>query len=86
MSPEAKTFLAPVHEYYRSHPGAAKSLLLEYNRLTGQRLHRTVIYRWLDPSYQTEPLLGSGLALRKAWENLSAPGEPLPPEKDSQRH
>ena len=45
----------------------------EYLKITGQKIAKSVVYRWLcnkgDP---VEPLLGSGLALKAAFERLKA--------------
>lgn len=47
----------------------------EYLKITGQKIAKSVVYRWLcnkgDP---VEPLLGSGLALRAAFERLKRKG------------
>lgn len=43
----------------------------EYTRITGQKIGKNVVYRWLlNKGEPVEPLLGSGLALKAAFERL----------------
>lgn len=43
----------------------------EYTKITGQKIGKSVVYRWLlNKGEPVEPLLGSGLALKAAFERL----------------
>ena len=45
----------------------------EYLKITGQKIAKSVVYRWLcNKGEPVEPLLGSGLALKAAFERLKA--------------
>lgn len=45
----------------------------EYHKITGQRIGKSVVYRWLlNSGAPVEPLLGSGLALKAAFQKLKA--------------
>lgn len=49
----------------------------EYTKITGQKIGKNVVYRWLlNKGEPVEPLLGSGLALRAAFERLKKCNDP----------
>jgi len=64
-------YLSPIRAGLRA--GITGQMLAdEYLKITGQKIAKSVVYRWLcnkgDP---VEPLLGSGLALKAAFERLN---------------
>ena len=66
----SESYLSPIRAGLKA--GITGQMLAdEYLRLTGQKIAKSVVYRWLcnkgDP---VEPLLGSGLALKAAFERL----------------
>lgn len=62
----ARRFLAPVTSWVR-HNGTAR-LVAAYNRISSDKINKTVIYRWLmNSGHPVEPRLGAGLVLRRAW-------------------
>jgi len=68
----SRNFLADVRRGLKD--GITGQMLAdEYLKITGQKIAKSVVYRWLcnkgDP---VEPLLGSGLALKAAYERLKA--------------
>lgn len=49
----------------------------EYHKITGQKIGKSVVYRWLlNKGEPVEPLLGSGLALKAAFGRLRKSNDP----------
>lgn len=66
----ANVFLAPVKRGL-SEGITGQMLADEYTAITGQKIGKNVVYRWLlNRGEPVEPLLGSGLALKAAFERL----------------
>lgn len=66
----SESYLSPIRAGLKA--GITGQMLAdEYTVITGQKIGKSVVYRWLcnkgDP---VEPLLGSGLALKAAFERL----------------
>jgi len=66
----SESYLSPIRAGLKA--GITGQMLAdEYFEITGQKIAKSVVYRWLcnkgDP---VEPLLGSGLALKAAYERL----------------
>ena len=66
----SEVFLADVREGLKD--GITGQMLAdEYHKITGQKIPKSVVYRWLlNAGAPVEPLLGSGLALKAAFERL----------------
>lgn len=68
----SESYLSPIRAGLKA--GITGQMLAdEYTVITGQKIAKSVVYRWLlNGGAPVEPLLGSGLALKAAYERLKA--------------
>ena len=71
----ARQFVRPMQDGL-SRGITVAALTREYQRVSGQKIYPTMVFRWLmNKGKPVEPKVGAAMVLRKAFENLTRNGE-----------